>query len=232
MTHWSEATVQKMFNDPHFPAADFGRNKIVEAHALISYFSERRSKDKVPYERNSYKKQLLLELYTGMRMGETNALRPEDIDFARKLIKARRTISLGEKSKPFINITTKTYAGKRDIPMSKDAEAVLREAIEEMKPNPEGLVFYDHNNRHIITTNQVNNFFRRLCKKSGIEYNGQHALRHTFATRCIESNVQAVVLKKWMGHTDIHVTLDTYADVFDGLNNNSINLLQNYMDSI
>lgn len=195
-------------------------------------FLETLHNHKVPYGRNSYKKQLLLELYTGMRMGEINALRPDDIDFARKLIKVRRTISLGEKSKPFINTTTKTYDGKRDIPMSKDAEAVLREAIEEMKPDPEGLVSYDHNNRHIITTNQVNNFFRRPCKKSGIEYSGQHALCHTFATRCIESNVQTAVFKNWTGHTDIHVTLDTYADVFDSLNNNSINMLQDYMDAI
>ena len=34
---WSEATVQKLFNDPKFPAANFGRNKVVEGHALIDY---------------------------------------------------------------------------------------------------------------------------------------------------------------------------------------------------
>lgn len=50
---------------------------------------------------------------------------------------------------------------------------------------------------------------------------GQHSLRHTFATRCIEAGIQAVVLKKWMGHTDIHITLDTYTDVFDRMNNES-----------
>ena len=42
---WSLATVQKLFNDPKFPAADFGRQKVVEAHALIEYFSVRHSKD-------------------------------------------------------------------------------------------------------------------------------------------------------------------------------------------
>ena len=38
---WSETTVQKMFNDPKFPSSDFGRTKVVEAHALIDYFSKR-----------------------------------------------------------------------------------------------------------------------------------------------------------------------------------------------
>ena len=37
-------------------------------------------KHRVPKNRNDYRKQLLIELYTGMRMGEINALRPEDID--------------------------------------------------------------------------------------------------------------------------------------------------------
>ncbi len=41
MLNWSEKTVQKMFNDPKFPSSDFGRAKVVEAHALIDYFSKK-----------------------------------------------------------------------------------------------------------------------------------------------------------------------------------------------
>ena len=33
----------------------------------------------------------------------------------------------------------------------------------------------------------------------------------------IEKGVKPVVLKNWLGHTNIHVTLDTYADVFESL---------------
>ena len=43
---WSEMTVQKLFNDPRFPSTDFGRSKVVEAHALIEYFSRRHEKDR------------------------------------------------------------------------------------------------------------------------------------------------------------------------------------------
>lgn len=46
---WSEKTVKKLFNDPAFPAIDFGRRKVVEAHAAIEYFSRRREKE---YERH------------------------------------------------------------------------------------------------------------------------------------------------------------------------------------
>ena len=71
-------------------------------------------------------------------------------------------------------------------------------------------------------------YFRRLCVKADIEPRGQHALRHTFATRCIEAGVPAVVLKTWMGHTDIHITLDTYADVFNRMNNDAMKKFEDY----
>ena len=52
MLGWSEMTVQKLFNDPSFPSADYGKSKIVEAHALIDYFSVRRSREDPEEGRN------------------------------------------------------------------------------------------------------------------------------------------------------------------------------------
>ena len=66
----------------------------------------------------------------------------------------------------------------------------------------------------------------------GIPALGQHSLRHTFATRCIESGVPAVVLKTWLGHTDIHITLDTYTDVFEQLDQSAVNTLDDYLEAI
>ena len=49
MLGWSEMTVQKLFNDPKFPSSDFGRSKVIEAHALIDYFSKRHEKRRDRY---------------------------------------------------------------------------------------------------------------------------------------------------------------------------------------
>ena len=51
MSGWSETTVQILFNDPKFPAIDYGKRKLVENHALMQYFSIRREKARDTYWR-------------------------------------------------------------------------------------------------------------------------------------------------------------------------------------
>ena len=184
---------------------------------------------KVPRNRNEYKLQLLIELYSGMRMGEINALKPENIDFENGLIHVRSTVSRGLEYRVFIKEGAKTDAGVRDIPINKALEPVLQEAMERKRRNPLGLVFYDNLKNDLITTSQVNCFFHRICKKAEISVRGQHALRHTFATRCIEADVPPVVLKKWLGHKDIHMTLDIYADVFDSMHNSAMEKFEGHV---
>jgi len=198
---------------------------IEEQKALV----ETLAKHKRQGTRNEYSKQILIELYTGMRMGEINALRPEDIDFKKGVIHIRGTVSMGEGNRMYRRGHTKTDAGMRDIPMNNLVRPILEQAIAEMKWNKEGVIFYDYNKNSVITTTQVNSFYRRICEKADIEFHGQHSLRHTFATRCIEAGVKPVVLKNWLGHTNIHITLDTYADVYGSLNSASIETLEKYL---
>lgn len=186
---------------------------------------------KIPYGRSNYKNQLLLELYTGMRMGEINALRPQDVDLEKKIVRVSRTISKGESNMIFINERPKTAAGNREIPLSKDAEEILRQSLAAMKPNKDGLIFYDINKNTPVSTNQVCSFFKRICDKAGVEYNGQHALRHTFATRCFEAKIEPAVVKTLLGHTDIHVTIDTYTDVLGNVRRASIDQFDDYLSN-
>ena len=51
MLGWSEMTLQKLFNDPAFPSADYGKSKVVEAHALIEFFSRKHIKSREKYWR-------------------------------------------------------------------------------------------------------------------------------------------------------------------------------------
>lgn len=179
----------------------------------------------------SYKLQFLVQLYSGLRMGEVNALTPEDIDFEHNLIHVRNTvIFLNGKSE--LGDTAKTYTGVRDVPICKKLMPVLQEAMEKMRDNPFHLVFYNHKADKIIGTSSASSSFTRMCKRCGIDLRGSHALRHTFATRCIEAGVPAVVLKKWLGHSDIHVTLDIYADVYDRMHHDAIRMLDEHISEM
>ncbi len=55
-----------------------------------------------------------------------------------------------------------------------------------------------------------------------------HMLRHTFATRCIESGMPVKVLSKILGHSDIEITLNTYCDVFDSYENDALKQAEDY----
>lgn len=185
-----------------------------------------------PEGRNDYRLQLFIELYSGMRMGEINALRPENIDLENNVIHVKSTISRGLNYREFVKDGTKTKTGQREVPISKTLRPYLEEALSKAKPNRENLVFYDFNKDDVISTIQVNSYYQRLCKDIGIPALGQHSLRHTFATRCIESGVPPVVLKTWLGHTDIHTTLDTYTDVFKRLDHSAVNTLDDYLEAM
>jgi integrase len=186
-----------------------------------------------PYEfRNDYRIQLMIEMYAGLRMGEINALRIQDIDFKRNVICVRGTVSRDKNYSAFLEDETKTPAGIRDVPISEELLPYLRQAVDQYRENKYGLLFFDHVHNKLITTQQVNCFYGRVCEKLHIKNTGQHCLRHTFATRAIESGVDAVVLKQWMGHTKISITLDTYTDVFASLQNTAMTTMNDYIRNV
>ena len=178
---------------------------------------------------HKYRVQMLLELYCGMRIGEINALKPEDINLDKGYIYVSRTVSVGLNVEAILSETTKTAAGQRTVPINRFMIPLLEEALREMKANPYGLIFYDSRNDVIISTSRVSSAFNTVCKRAGLKGFRQHCLRHTFATRCIEAGIEPVVLKGWLGHTDIRTTLDTYTDVFDRMELASIESFDDYI---
>lgn len=85
-----------------------------------------------------------------------------------------------------------------------------------------------------MATATVNSEMKRLCKKHNIRKGNvnTHMLRHTFATRAIEADVQAVVLKKILGHADISTTLNTYSHVFEEFETRSTEKIENYLKTL
>ena len=55
----------------------------------------------------------------------------------------------------------------------------------------------------------------QLCLAAGIERFSAHAFRDTFATRAVESGMQAKTLQEILGHADIGITMNLYAHVME-----------------
>lgn len=77
-----------------------------------------------------YSNQMLLSMFTGMRMGEINALTKRDINLTFSTIDINKTISRGEKGKATLGNSTKTFAGTRTIYITEDVKTILTECLE------------------------------------------------------------------------------------------------------
>ncbi len=184
-----------------------------------------------PINEFKYRNVFLIQMYTGLRIGETLALTTHDIDLQHKRMNIHRTLTTDEKGNIIMGNRTKTYAGKRVLPIPDFLYSYI---VEQMKiadtqiNNEEKLLFKPYNSKY-CRRSTINNELKRVFKK---EFNvtdiSSHSLRHTFGTRCIESGVSPVVVQRLMGHKDISVTLNTYTSVFDKYKEREIDKVNQY----
>lgn len=160
---------------------------------------------------------VIFALNTGMRIGEILGLCWDDVhdDY----IFVRRTLKNypgGGKTEWAFN-SPKTNAGKRAIPLTKEAKAVLERrkgapVHGEPIPGFENLVFKTCTN-HPIHTHNLRMSLNLYSEKAGIENVTPHCFRHTFATRCIARGMKPKVLQTILGHSELRVTMDIYCHV-------------------
>ena len=161
-------------------------------------------------------------LTLGLRPGEAYAINKDDINFDNKKIHIKNSLTHNKQSKIILGDRTKTYSGDRFLDLNADAEAILKEALLESSNNEYNLLFWDISKNNFMSVQASNSAFKRFCEKYNIakkDEETQYVLRHSFATRKIESGTPAEVLKDLLGHKDIEVTLNTYFDAFSEYKN-------------
>jgi integrase len=155
---------------------------------------------------------------TGMRRGELQGLKWEDVDLEAGTLQVRRTLS--EPKGGWIFEAPKSGKG-RNIRLTRKATAGLREhrrrQLEERMEHgalwqDHGLVFPSGIGTPTLGGN-LNRAFKALLKRAGLPAVRFHDLSHTCATLLLRQGVNPKYVQELLGHADISLTLNVYSHV-------------------
>jgi len=148
---------------------------------------------------------LALTACTGMRRGEALALRWEDINWERSLIRIDKAVSLVG-NQPQLK-GPKSEKGNRTVPM-------IPQLLEVLKPMAHltGYIVSIDGEKPFSDT-MVQNSLNRIQEQAGMQGYTFHCLRHAFATMMAKNaSISAKTLQTMMGHADISTTYNMYAE--------------------
>lgn len=182
-------------------------------------------------ESTFYYNLFVVALETGMRIGELSGLQWGDIDFKKKVIHVRHSMTYFSKDGKyrFELHPTKTHKGLRDVALTDVAIKALRQQqfmkqtlINKGKEPLEGfedLVFVTKNNRpttQFLVTECIEGTMKRIHKNKPdlvFEKFTPHCFRHTFATRWLEAGVPIKTVSAMLGHSQLQLTTDLYMHI-------------------
>ena len=173
---------------------------------------------------------ILLSLYTGLRVGEVCALKWEDISFRDKCIHVHKTMQRiqvkgnADHRSEIIISAPKSECSVRDVPIPDKLMLILLE-----RQNAPNTYFLTGKTNIYVEPRTMQNRFKSIIKKAGIATANFHALRHTFATRCIELGFDIKSLSEVLGHASVNITLNRYVHPSMELKQKNMNMLSDLL---
>ncbi len=154
---------------------------------------------------------ILIAINSGIRIGELCALQWKDVDLDNGMIHISKTmqrINTYSNQNPGTKIyimEPKTSSSVRDIPLPSNLIKFLacKKTVPEEYVVPGKRVDY-------CEPRTLQYRFERFLKENGFQCFRFHALRHCFASRCVELGFDVKSLCEIMGHSDVHITLQLY----------------------
>ena len=168
----------------------------------------------------------LLSLYTGMRIGEVCGLKWQDVNLEELKINVSRTVYRIYKSNCLggVNVgTPKSATSARMIPISKPLLNILN-LSQDRKPE------------HYLLTNKAKPMeprtlrlhYEKFLERHSIAPRKFHALRHTFATRCIEAGIDPKTVSTVLGHASPMITLSIYCHPAENLRRKCVEVFADF----
>lgn len=151
-------------------------------------------------------------LNTGMRIGEICALKWSDIDIKERMINVRRTLERiyiadsDHRRTEIVEGPPKTVNSMREIPISTQLIKVLRPIMKIVRLDAYVLT----NDTKPLEPRLYRNYYNNMIRRHNLPRINFHGLRHSFATRCIESNCDYKTVSIILGHSSITTTMNLY----------------------
>ncbi|MEG0074256.1 MAG: tyrosine-type recombinase/integrase [Eubacterium sp.] len=167
---------------------------------------------------------IMFGLYMGLRVSEIAALQWQDIDFENGFIMINHSFSRiksddnsQKKTKHYLG-EPKTESSKRKIPIPKRFQKILQrhqKTLSRLQNSGKSFVISKKNNTH-YDVRTFQRHFKKCLKMANLnESYTFHILRHTFATRAVESSIDIQTVSEFMGHTKTSTTMDLYVHLSD-----------------
>ena len=157
---------------------------------------------------------ILLDFYTGLRIGELCALKKSDwieecyLHIQRTETYVRNQCQESDETSTTISDSTKTESGDRLVYLCPEAVEILQWLIDYPDNDTEWL-FVSQNQKRIVRAT-LHRRLTKVCNEVGIPHRSMHKIRKTYASRLLDSGVNENIIIKQLGHTNINITKDYY----------------------
>ena len=153
---------------------------------------------------------LLLGFELGLRIGEICGLQWGDFDLKLGTLKINRTvcrISCGNGHTKVVIQTPKTRTSRREIPIPKQLLIMLKKLHGGIG---NAAWFLSGSDFKPTEPRCYRKSIKAYLKQAAVRQVCPHALRHTFATTCLQAGCDVKTLSELLGHANANITLQRY----------------------
>lgn len=187
---------------------------------------------------------VMLAAFYGLRRSEVLGLKWDAIDFEKKTITIKHTVTqttLDGKSVIIEKDRTKTKSSYRTLPLVKPFEdALLRKKAEQAENRRLCGKCYDKSHLDYINVNEMGKLispgfltqhFPLVLERNGMKKIRFHDLRHSCASLLYSNGVALKDIQEWLGHSDISTTSNIYTHLDYSSKVASANAILSLLDS-